>query len=674
MELNEARKRFETIANKTGILSNQIIVEPNKKERDELWDITRSFLKRIYALDIQEGYSEEVYYEYNQLCHWAIVALHWNDLMLSDKDFSFDNGRFRRDTIALAICLYTRLSSRYKYFNTIKRGGIMPHAFGSILLWTLRSITDCNSDNFFTKFEPDTTKEALKDYQILFKKYGYYHVEEDDYDNKDLEEIFNEIYDRFNSVRMPYQFVLNYIWMGSDLPGGMGLLSEDRDMNKAFLKKMIKHNQFPDDWSIHKDLAYVSIYLAKTTDDDLAKSEENQILSNLFRDIGGEDEDKGARALSCYNNAIELFSKDETDERFLCVLTNINSFIEETEEGDKVKINKMLTSILKDLAQVAWADEELNANEFYLIEWIRQSWKIDVKLFNDDIYKIYKNDKLDSKEEVIEEESVSKEESEFLTDYPGDLYCKNERWDSELGQLYKLRIQPFPNVFEDGEYKYEDLFRRFTHEEVNMIVEKIKSTETLIYLPFVHRILGKKFDIRGLKIPFWFDPFIISGALNGAGGIFYFEQNGVFANTYDNSGTWIDPTALKMIMHVDMILDLYQETGYNDYWNEYISGDEDRVTTIDINYENPASGNGGELSLIQTNGTEYASTLPIVEAIWNHVWSKVVGASKETSFFVLPTNCEYFDSWDDLLNWARSKENSQSSKGRSEEEIIVDED
>jgi hypothetical protein len=27
MELNEARKRFETIANKTGILSNQIIVE-----------------------------------------------------------------------------------------------------------------------------------------------------------------------------------------------------------------------------------------------------------------------------------------------------------------------------------------------------------------------------------------------------------------------------------------------------------------------------------------------------------------------------------------------------------------------------------------------------------------------------------------------------------------------
>mgnify|MGYP001452598214 CR=1 FL=1 len=30
MELNEARKRFETIANKTGILSNQIIVDKFK--------------------------------------------------------------------------------------------------------------------------------------------------------------------------------------------------------------------------------------------------------------------------------------------------------------------------------------------------------------------------------------------------------------------------------------------------------------------------------------------------------------------------------------------------------------------------------------------------------------------------------------------------------------------
>jgi len=449
MELNEARKRFEKIANKTGILSNPIIVEPNKKERDELWDITRSFLKRIYALDIQEGYSEEAFNEYNQLCHWAIVALHWNDLLLSDEGFSLDNGRFRRDTVALAMCLYTRLSSSYKYFNTIKRSFVMPHVFGSVLLWTLRSIIDCNRDNLFNKFESKTTKEALKDYLILSNKYGFYRVEDDDYDNKDLEEIWYEIYNRFYSVRKPYQFVLNYIWNNSSLPGGMGLLSEDREMNKAFLQKMIKHNQFPDDWSVNEDLAYVSIYFAKTTDDDLTNSEEKQILSNLSGWMSGEkDYEKKARAVSYYNNAMEQFSIDDSEERFLCVLTNIYSFF--VRPGEEM-INKLLTFILKDLVQVAGADEELKAEEFHLIEFIRQSWKIDVKLFNDDIYEIYENDKLDSEEGVEETESVNKEESEFLSDYPGDLYCKNERWASELGQEYKLRNQPFPNVYEDGE-------------------------------------------------------------------------------------------------------------------------------------------------------------------------------------------------------------------------------
>jgi len=679
--LEKAIIRFHEIADSTGILESGITREPNPNERDELWTITRTFLKRIYSLDINEQMSDDDNREYNQLCHWSIVALHWNDLQLSDEAFSPDNGRFRRDTIALAICLYTRLSSRYKYFNKIKSEFIMPHAYGSILLWTLNNITNCNTDNFFGKYEPGTTKEALKDYHILFNKYGRYHVEDDDCDNKDLKTIWFEIYHRFSSDRKPYQFVLDYIWMGPGLPGGMGLLSEDRDMNKAFLQKMLAHNQFPDDWCSINDLAYVYIYFATTTDDDLAKSEEIQILSVLSSWSSGEkDEDKSARALSCYNNAMELFSIDQSYERFLCVLTNIYNYIDKIQKGDKVKINTMLNFILKDLSQVALADEVINANEFHLIEWIRKSWKIDAKLFNDDIYEIYENDKIDSKEEVIEEESARKEEkvrkdtSEFLTDYPGDLYCKNQRWDSVLGLEYKSSFQPFPNVFEDGEYKYEDLFRRFTHEEVNVIVEKIKCTGTLIYLPFVHRILSKKFDTRGLKIPFWFDPFIISGALNGAGGIFYFEQNGFYSNTYDAPGNWLEPTNISSIMHVDMIVHLDQEAGYNGYWNEYISGDEEIVTTLDIEYENPASGNGGEISLIQTNGTEYASTLPIVEAIWDHSWSSVVEASKETSIFVLPTNCEYFDSWDDLLTWARSKENSQNSKGISEEGIIVKED
>ena len=60
-----------------------------------------------------------------------------------------------------------------------------------------------------------------------------------------------------------------------------------------------------------------------------------------------------------------------------------------------------------------------------------------------------------------------------------------------------------------GDYKYEDLIRRFTKEEVGAIVEKIKQKKTVITLPFVREILAKKFDLRGLKTPFWFDPFIM---------------------------------------------------------------------------------------------------------------------------------------------------------------------
>ena len=57
--------------------------------------------------------------EYNQLCHWSIAALHWNDL-LTEGLFS-DNGRFRRDTVALALCLYTRIDRSYDHHLFIRR-------------------------------------------------------------------------------------------------------------------------------------------------------------------------------------------------------------------------------------------------------------------------------------------------------------------------------------------------------------------------------------------------------------------------------------------------------------------------------------------------------------------------------------------------------------------------
>ena len=107
--------------------------------------------------------------------------------------------------------------------------------------------------------------------------------------------------------------------------------------------------------------------------------------------------------------------------------------------------------------------------------------------------------------------------------------------------------------------------------------------------------------------------------------MFYFEQNGFYQNTFDNEGEWTDPTDINLVAHVDSFSDVTVEKGYNKYWDNLLDGeDEEKVTTLDVEWYNPSSGNSGFLSFIQTNGPEYPSTLPIVKAIWDNAWSRVV--------------------------------------------------
>ena len=42
---------FEDINKATGILTNEIIREPNEKERDQLWDVVRASVDFIYKQD-----------------------------------------------------------------------------------------------------------------------------------------------------------------------------------------------------------------------------------------------------------------------------------------------------------------------------------------------------------------------------------------------------------------------------------------------------------------------------------------------------------------------------------------------------------------------------------------------------------------------------------------------
>tara|TARA_Y100000768_G_scaffold225351_1_gene170158 strand:+ start:6404 stop:8737 length:2334 start_codon:yes stop_codon:yes gene_type:complete len=656
MDIKTAVLKFEKIANKTGIMNEEIIMEPNHDDREMLWDITRVFADHIYKLDIDKNADQN---EVNQLCHYSIVALHWNDILMSDERFSFENGRFRRDTIALALCFFTRIQRDYSEYDKLKDGWIMPHTNFSFLMWTIRSIIDCNNDNIFKIFDPQIAKEANDLLHELGSLSGHINLSKAP-DNHPLIKVWWEIHSTFSSARIPYQFTLNYIWNSESMPGGMGLLPNDREMNKAYLKEQIKNKQFPSNWVLMNDLAFVYMFFAATTDEKLDTKETKEIKTKIGEWINDEDKEKKKSEIErIYNESKSQFDSDPSKERFSFSLENIRRRFLIKYEGDKSKINDQLAFVLEDLLAVAWSDKVLINKEYELIEQIRLRWGLDLKLFDDELIDKFTAAPLKVAKEP-KEEGVSISE-EYLPDYPGDLYCENEHWWRAERPLF---IKSFPNVFSgNNDYSYDNLFRRFTKDEVNMIVNKIKSTEKLIYLNFVREIMSERFDLRGMKTPFWFIPFAIYG--NDHAGILYFEQNGIY-NNFNN------PSELSMVIHCDLWNDISVKPGYNgltDEWG-YDVNDEDVLSSLKVDYIH--QGNSGSINVVETHGNDYASTLPIVKAIWDNAWRRVVEISKDTGTFILgpPPHIEAFNSWQELLNWAESDEITPKGASKSERKII----
>ena len=654
----ESKLRFKQIAENTGILSlEKLVREPSHEERDELWEITRVFADRIYKLDIDQNADQD---EINELCHFSIVALHWNDLYINDDRFSYDNGRFRRDTIALALCFFTRISRDYKKYDSLKKGWILPHTNFSILMWSMTSIIECNVDNLFRLFDKQKMKEAKELFHQLSGLQGG--VDRNKVPDKHpYWEILWEIRKLFISPMIPYQFILNYIWSGPGLPGGMGLSPEDREMNKSYLKKQIQHKQFPEDWSFENDLAYVYLFFATETDGALDKSEIGQIKVKLAEWISGDNKDeKKAEVDQAFDSSKSQFDTDASKDRFSFALENIRRHFFMIKEGNRDKINGQLSFVLKDLVAIAKSDEVIIQEEYDLVEEIRLLWGIDIKLFDEDIAAKLNSAPTDPIEEPKKKETQPS--AQYLENYPGELYCENEHW-WRSGR--PLHISNFPNIFEGTSYQYQDIFRRFTKEEVDTIVDKIKSTGNLIYLNFVRKAMSEKFDLRGMKTPFWFIPFAIYG--NDHAGILYFEQNGIY-NNYNN------PFDLSMTVHCDLWKNISFETGYNgltDGWG-YDKEDEDILSSLKIDYVN--KGNSGCINIVETHGDEYISTLPIVKAIWDNAWNRVIDNSRDAGCFLLgpPPFSEFFNSWEELLKWASSK-NDSGSPGKSENDSSKEE-
>ena len=237
MDLKKAKRRFTEIANKTGIHGENLKQEPNMQERDELWDITRVFLNRIYILDEIDNLSEEEVKEYNDLCYWSISALHWNDSL---ENYTFDNGRHRRDTILLALCLYVRLDKDYKLYEKIKENFVIPHAFGSVLLWVFHDMTiGKTQDIYFNNYDIEFIEEANKQREAFFIKHGYYNREDKELEQDKIEKIALEIYTTLNQKgdkNLP-QFLLKYI------RNDKGLLAEDLEKNTKYLESILSSSK-----------------------------------------------------------------------------------------------------------------------------------------------------------------------------------------------------------------------------------------------------------------------------------------------------------------------------------------------------------------------------------------------------------------------------------------------
>ena len=79
---------------------------------------------------------------------------------------------------------------------------------------------------------------------------------------------------------------------------------------------------------------------------------------------------------------------------------------------------------------------------------------------------------------------------------------------------------------------------------------------------------------------------------------------------------------------------------------------------IEYEYE----GSAYAINIVETHGKKYASTLPIVQAVWENAWKMVIDRSKDAGCFLLgpPPFTEFFNSWDELIDWSRSKDETRT--------------
>ena len=666
----QAIELFENINEATGILTNEIIREPNEKERDQLWDVVRASAEFIYKQDL--NLTDKPLRD--KLCHYSIVALHWSDLLMHQDGFSYSNGRFRRDTVALALCLFARIDNSYDQYYSIKQEFILPHTNFSVLLWVLRSIADCNVDNFWQEIDSKDASNAVKELLDEHRTYGWCD--------------FRKIYQNDNSSTLvavwlklrklflypgseTWIFIRKYIWNSSDIPGGLGLLPKDRDINKDFLLRKAEEIEFPNDWKFVDYLLYLFIFFSFKTDGKLDDGELREIKKRILEWTDNLDDTKYAEK---YEMVYKVFLANSSLEKLYQSLHElkgimIKNYTDEEGSIDQDKVSKQLSFVCKDLMNISYADGFCSDEEFQFVEAVRGIFGVDTKIYPDEGYSMAYNNGFDPhrKESFPEFHHLSDgnitggltmpekntNQIGFIDNYYSEFYHQNSHWGSIENLNNGFRIGKFPNYLTNTTFLKEDLFYKLTPDQVDQIVDKITETGSSIYLNWINERLSTKIDMRGMKSPFWFMPFACYGF--DYGGFLIFEQNGIYTNFSDSE-------EIQNVVHVDFwkeisvqpgwnhLLDEWVEEGY--YESEDLKMDEENITSLRIVTEK--DGRKGVINIVDTHGPGVKSSLYILEAIWNASWGKVVKDSLEAGFFVLPREVEYFNSWEELIKWSQS--------------------
>ena len=364
---------FLKIIEQTGILSDRIITEPTNKERDELWEIARVFINRIYVIDYERNPNQ---YELNHLCYYSIVALHWSDMYLNDNRFSIESGRFRRDTIALALCLSTRISYTFDMYNNFFKKFIAPHIFYSFLLWTIRSIRYAQKDIFFNKYSITDSKVAYELFEKIDnqnkKDGGFGYIDMKDVpDIHPLYAIWRDLSKLFINERPPFQFILNYISHPNTPSNFVSLNKIDWVANTSFLKDRISKIAFEDSWPPTNDFLFISHYMILLQNKIIPKDVLSVILSKTgewLNDVQLNELEKN------YLNVVTEYEKNHSIIRIKYVLGKIYRYWTLKFNNDNNKLNNQLKYILQALVEIAKSDI-LNTDSHYdFIKNINNYW------------------------------------------------------------------------------------------------------------------------------------------------------------------------------------------------------------------------------------------------------------------------------------------------------------